>query len=246
LDETYTFPTVTTTPYPTITITPTSTPTPTEMPWINKRITNSLGDSTGPNIAWSGITYGIVWSDKRDGFEPEIYFTITDNHGQKIIEDTRITESANLISNSSQIVWIGDSWAILWSEYSRYDNQNSMNGCSLMFRKISSNGTPLSDNLTVVTDNYGFCPSNPRLLWNGSQFGIFWHENRQNTETTRVYYTSLDSSGHKLLGDVPITAIDSGLLDVSWNGTNYMILWRQQPSYLGLNYLTRLILMEIK
>ena len=45
------------------------------------RITNVMGASIQPAVAWNGSNYGLVWSDDRDGGASELYF------GRLVCED---------------------------------------------------------------------------------------------------------------------------------------------------------------
>ncbi len=206
--------------------------------WQEVRITTAPGESVLPTITPSGTGSGVVWSDSRDGGERAVYFAKLDSYGLKIGSDLKLSSSTN-ISSDPQIVWNGSEYGVLWADYNRSDSLNQTNGCRLYFTRVSPYVTKLGANIQVAFDKYGVCPSNPRLVWNGSGYGIFWQENRLGTETSRVYFASLDALGNKLGTDIQLTNTDSGLVDVVWDGSAHALLWRVS-GFGGSTYFTRL------
>lgn len=189
----------------------------------NKRLTTAPADSLFPSAAWSGSNYGVAYSDSRDGGEPAIYFSRISAKGAKAGVDLKLSNSLN-ISYNPNIVWNGTEFGVVWSDYSRYDADNDANGCSLYFTRVNSSGVQLGGNIQTTWDNYGICPSNPNLVWNGTGYGVFWQENRLGTGTSRVYMASLDSTGIKTSGDIQLTDFYSAYRRAVWNGTDYVLL----------------------
>jgi len=193
--------------------------------WENIRITNTSGEKYFPTMIWDGSGYGIVWNDDRDGEEPEIYFARADENGTKIVSDVKISNNPNKISYSGDIVWTGSEYGIVWSEYSRYSDENDLDGCYLYFARVNSSGNKIGDDVLVTSDDYGMCPSSPSMVWTGSEYGITWGENRVETGTSRIFFARLNSDGVKQGGDVQASNSTASGASLVWNGSEYAVFW---------------------
>ena len=78
------------------------------------RVTNALGHSTYPQVAWSGAALGISWRDDRDG-DGEVYFTTIDPGGALGTEH-KLTDNNSTDSNPD-LIWDGSSFRLAWSNY---------------------------------------------------------------------------------------------------------------------------------
>lgn len=195
--------------------------------WSNVRVTNITGNKGNPALVWSGSGYGIVWHDYRKGGGPEVYFAKADQAGKKTVNDVMLSSNnINKISYSPAIAWTGSQYGVVWSEYSRLDSENA-NGCYLYFARLNADGVKQGENISITSDNYGTCPSQPSIVWTGSEYGIAWHENRQGAENSRVYFTHLNAQGEKQGADVQVTDMaNSEESSIAWSGSEYGIVWQ--------------------
>ena len=55
------------------------------------RVTNSIGRSQSPSLAWTGSEFGVAWPDDRDG-SFRIYFARVSAGGARVGADVRVTD----------------------------------------------------------------------------------------------------------------------------------------------------------
>lgn len=197
--------------------------------WQNVRITDSIGGSVWPTIAWNGTNYGLTWADYRGGQQrPDIYFTLLDEDGNKIIQDLRLLYSPDIVSSSPRIVWNGTEFAVLWTEYTVGSIQPAV--CALHLARISSSGMILG-----TTQIDGNCPfyGRIRLVWTGTSYGIFWDQGWPYIERPEVWFAKLDVLGNRISGPVRLTYSNplvgdgtAALVDAFWDGSAFTVLWR--------------------
>lgn len=202
----------------------------------NIQISDSLGKAVNPDIVWSGSNYGLIWSDSRRGGELEIYFARLNELGDKVATELKISSNSDKISNYPAIIWAGNNYAVVWSEYSSDENGNKQ-GCGLNFTRIDKNGKVHGGIISVTSDNYGTCPNKPAIVWTGSAYGISWHETRLGNKTPRVFFTKLNPLGEGEDKDIPVSdALNSENASIIWTGSEYGLVWQAD----GAIYFVRL------
>jgi len=193
----------------------------------NVRITTALGQAAFPAAVFTGLEYGLTWQDSREGENSEIYFTRLDADRRKTGNDINISNNPNKISSNPFIVWTGAEFGVVWSEYSS-DSKENENGCYLYFIRLDANGVKQGKNSLITSDNYGSCPSNPSMVWTGSEYGVSWHENRLGLATSRIFFTKLNNLGEKQGEDMQISR-DSISEDssITWSGKEFGLVWKE-------------------
>ena len=78
------------------------------------RLTSATGDSTHPQLSWTGSEFGVVWEDSR-GSGPEIYFATVSATGSKSGTDLRVTGGLGA-STAPALVWSGSEFASVWTD----------------------------------------------------------------------------------------------------------------------------------
>jgi hypothetical protein len=179
-----------------------------------RRITNSTAFSDVPTIAWTGTEFGITWMDDRDG-NWEVYFARLDRMGNRISEDLRVTNDPGL-SVRPRLVWSGSEYAIVWVD-SRDGNQE------VYFSRLNQEGLQVSApvRVTNASDDSAF----PDMVWNGSEYGVVWHDHR--TGDWEIFFARLDTSGSRIANEVRLTNAFGGSLwpSIAWNGAGYGVAW---------------------
>lgn len=197
----------------------------------NLQITSSLGDAVNPNMVWSGSNYGLVWSDSRKSGEPEIRFTRLNSFGRKVGDELEVSSNLYMTSNYPAIVWAGNMYGVVWSEY------GSTGKCYLYFARVNKEGKKYGGITEVTSDSYGTCPNNLSIAWNGlNEYGISWHETRFGSDTTKVFFATIDYSGEKTSKDVLVSDVpNSENSSLDWNGNEYGIVWQSGQSSIYFN-----------
>ena len=202
----------------TTTTPPSSTPPPTPSLWPNIRITNAVGESYYPSIAWSGDGFGLVWSDFRgDGVTPAVYFAKLDSQGNKIVNDLKISGTPPPV-DSPTILWTGNEFAVVWSS-----KDDSASICyRYYFQRITAGGVPVGG-MVALKGSDGQCLSGLRIVWNGNGYGIAW------STAGRVFFATLDTSGsQKLIQDKMLTSVYSLPYDLVYRNGAYLLWWAQR------------------
>ncbi len=175
-------------------------------------------DAIRPSVAWSGLEYAVAWVDDRDGND-EIYFVRFDRLGHRPVPETRITNDASA-SSSPSLVWTGTEYGVAW-----IDQRGSVTGGQVYFARIDAAGAKIGADVPVT--DAAVAPGSPRLVWNGSGYGVVWKDERGG-DPGDLYFARLDPAGAKLGSDVRITD-DAAISDepsLAWNGTGYGVAWR--------------------
>lgn len=157
------------------------------------RVTNNSGYSAAADIVWDGSNYGIAWNDNSDG-DFDIYFTLLDASGNKIITDHNIS---NTTVNSSipDIDFNGTNYGIVW-----WDSRLSPD-YQVYFALINSSGSLIGGSDIAVSSIEYFAA--PRIIWNGNDFGIVWSDDRDGN--SEVYFNRINSSGIIVGSDIRLT-----------------------------------------
>jgi hypothetical protein len=182
------------------------------------RVTNALGTSRVPAIAWSGSEYGVVWEDNRDAGDHEIYFTRLSPTGSKIGSDVRLTNFPGQ-SLDPEIVWAGSRWGVAWHD----DGWVNM---EIAFASLDPTASLASPPVRVTQDSS--VSEGVDIVWNGSAYGLAWRDNR--TGNGDIYFALLAADGTKLAGDDQVTNT-AGLSihpAIAWSGSAFGIAWKEE------------------
>lgn len=166
-----------------------------------------------PSIAWDGTSFGIAWTDARNG-PLEIYFNRVSPAGVVLGVDSRITTS---YAELPSLAWTGSEYGVAYIA-----NPGNL---EIYFKRISPTGAPLGADVRVTNDP--FESSRPSLVWNGTEYGVAWHDYR--SSLTEIYFNRISESGVvQIAGDVRVTNDPdfSQGPSLSWNGSEYGVAWQ--------------------
>ena len=195
-------------------------------------IVNYLYPSS-PSLVWNGNEYGISWFDNQccGDMSFEIYFARLDSSGNKIGSDVRITQNASF-SGFPSLVWNGNEYGVSWE-----DDRDETYG-EIYFARLDSSGSKIGSDVRV-THNASFSGS-PLLVWNGSEYGVSWQDERDGNY--EIYFAQLDLSGSKTGSDIRVT--DNFALSYSpssiWTGSEYGVSWHDDRDGDWEIYFTRI------
>jgi len=178
------------------------------------RIPINTASSVNPSIVWNGSGYGVSWqSDLGDNGNWDIYFAFLNINGAKVGDKIKITN--NIQSQNPSLVWNGNNYGVSWI----YDN-------GIYFTLISANGTRISENIHVTSDEAQ--AHSPSLVWNDNGYGVSWWDSRD--DTYEIYFARMDVAGIAIGGEQKITngnvAVKPSLV---WNDDGYGLSWYDEP-----------------
>ncbi|MDP3726182.1 MAG: DUF5667 domain-containing protein [bacterium] len=187
-----------------------------------KAITDPINLSEGP---W-GISTVADLKPTSGGFE------ITWNeyiNGADVIKKATLDSSGNVISGPATSSPSGRTEIYNYQGYASVEGSSgygfvsvTSDNRSVEFVLKDSSGNEISSPITLDTTSYSYINGNPSIAWNGSTFGVVWFNN----ETRTNYYTRINASGTKEIGNV---ALGNGIINriphIEWADTLYYITW---------------------
>lgn len=179
-------------------------------------ITIKSADATGGPIVWVGDRYGFAWQDRRDG-DYEVYFTLLNESGAKVIQDTRLSNAFGFSVNVA-LTWNGTEFIVVW--------QDERDGLFNIYgQRVSVDGMPSGDNVAMTDPNSSFGNEGPSVAAGLSGVGVAWTVGDAYTHLIQfqTYLPDLSPAA-------PAISLTDGSTDavyptVVWNRDRYVIAW---------------------
>lgn len=123
---------------------------------ISDIIINSNGFSGSPKISWKDNNYYVSWFDNRNRTEIEpnindIYYTMFDNSGDRILPDTIITSQKDSSYDNTQIAFLDGNLGVTWLDSSDGNPQVYFASNLANYPKLSKPQKPLKPIITRPT-----------------------------------------------------------------------------------------------
>ncbi|HUT71705.1 MAG TPA: hypothetical protein VMW89_13610 [Desulfatiglandales bacterium] len=179
------------------------------------RLTDSQARADQPDVAIdSNGNAHIVYCDDYDTSSREIWYTMLDNNGNTLIDDTRLTDDdgydstrPGIVIDSSNKVHITfrdqrwDSGSYQEVTYTKLDpSLDDQNGGAADAATITAVG------ITALTPDDGYISRHPAIAssGNGQQIHITWEES-EDPDGPNIHYLILDTNGNTLVSDTALT-----------------------------------------
>lgn len=127
--------------------------------------------------------------------------------------DSRIS-SKNAVPSYPQLSTGTKNYGVVW-----VDDRNS--NSDLYFAQVNLKGHRIGKE-TRITNNSEH-DLTPSLVWNGTDYGVFWSYAK-----SQIYFTRISEEGDKLIGDIPTVTDTAGYaihISAVWNGQEYGVVW---------------------
>lgn len=170
------------------------------------------------DLTFNGSQYGITWQELR-GNDTDILFVRADANGQKLGSELMVRD-LQIAASGPSITVAGDGYGIAWS-----DARISSNA-EIYFRRVSTDGAALGAEVRVTNDSQS--SFHPRIVWSGTQYGIFYGQSTSAAPQAR--FVRLDVNGQKVGNDILVAEngnTSDGTLDATWSGTGYGLVFPQ-------------------
>lgn len=142
------------------------------------RISNAIGRSSFPSVAFSGTNYAISWDDYRD-IDYEIYASIIAPDGTNLSGEVRITNSIG-DSGYTSLVYADGVFTIAWEDARGGDPQQ------IYLTFFSTDGSKISSDMPEITAS----PSmKPKMVFTGTIYGIAYESYR--TGNYEIFFSIL-------------------------------------------------------
>ena len=154
-------------------------------------ISDPGGQSTFPDIAWTGSEYGVTWLNNSTGND-SVYFARVDASGEKTGSDLLVFPSEGA-SNSPAIRFDFSGYAMAWAD-------NSPGNMEIFFTRLDLLGSEIIDTVRITSANG--TSKNPDLVYihsplHGNLYHLCWEDNRSGSTFYEIYATSINESGVK-------------------------------------------------
>jgi hypothetical protein len=186
------------------------------LPTPDPLVTFQNADSAGGPIIWVGDRYGLLWQDRRDG-DYEVYFTLLDESGAKVLPDTRVTFAFDFSVNVA-LAYNGTEFIAAWQD--RRDGIFELYG-----QRISVDGALIGSNIKLTASSI-FESESPSIAAGTTSVGVAWgvgdaSNHRIHFQTHAVDLTTPGSE---------VVVITDGTTEavyptVVWNQDRYIIAW---------------------
>jgi hypothetical protein len=187
----------------------------------------SLQDAA--TVAWSGVSFLVVWTDYRAGAYPDIYGTRVNASGT-VLDPTGVAIStAPRGEYNPSVVWGGTSFLVAWQGAPLSAQwQQSVFGA-----RVSAWGGVI-DRAAIRLSTAAATQRTPDVVWDGTNFFVVWTEVRG--ATYDVYGARVSPQGMALDGaGIPIATGASVQRNpaVAWSGTHFFVVWDQNQDIFG-------------
>jgi len=182
------------------------------------------GESQSNNVVlvWTGDGYGMAWDGvllpipTQPGHN-EIHFARLDTAGTRVGPVRQVSDEP-FGSSFPSLAWTGSEFGIVWA-----DDRSGRR--EIYFTRLDPDGTALVPDTAIVTSPRD--ATFPFLLWNGTEFGVVWLDNRDDQYDHEVYFARFTAAGVRLGGEVRVTtaAYLPATPRLAWNGAGYGLSW---------------------
>jgi hypothetical protein len=173
------------------------------------------GDNAGGPIVWVGDRYGLAWQDRRSG-DYEIYFTLLDEAGVKVIPDTRLTFADGFSINLS-LTWTGGEFVVVW--------QDERGGLFDLFaQRLSLDGAPIGSNVKL-TQASGVGNEAPTAAAGLETIGVAWSPGNALEHSIRFQIFNQDLTPRSQPINLTDGTTDAVYPTIVWNKDRYIVAW---------------------
>ena len=184
----------------------------------------AAGDQAAPCIATDDTTAFVVWYDRRNGTSYDIY-------GARVDEDGNILDPAGiLIARGSHydpypaVGFDGINYLVVWG-YAESSGQYDIYGM-----RVSKDGELLDSEPFIISDATGSQMS-PDVAFDGTNYLVVWYDSRGGSYD--IYGSRVAQDGTVLNSAGIAISVATGYQsqpDVSFDGTNFMVVWQDERS----------------
>ncbi len=186
-----------------------------------RRLTNTAFDAVRPQAASNGNGYGVVFSDARSG-RNIIYLDKLNPAGDLVGNEIVVTNLAGS-NGTPSVAFGGNRYAVVW--------QGTANARPQIFLSIRDVDGAAVVGAQDVPVNVSFdTASAPRVIWNGTQFVVFWQMGAD-LPSQEIYSRAFTTAGVAVAAEVNVshTAASSGSPAIAYNAVanELAVVWAE-------------------
>jgi Putative metal-binding motif len=195
-------------------------PDGTKVPPIEQNFNLQNADASGGPIIWVGDRYGVAWQDRREGVY-EVFFTLLDSDGDKVIPDTRLSFDNSIFSVNVDMTWNGSEFIVAW--------QDDLAGpFQIRAQRVSVDGDPIGNTMTLTSPG-GAEDESPSLASGEASLGLAFTNGVASTSTIRFQtfeQTTLEPRSEVV--NISPTTGKAVYPQVVWNEDRYLVTWYER------------------
>ena len=182
----------------------------------------AAGDQALPRIATDDTTAFVVWYDRRNGTSYDIY-------GARVDEDGNVLDPGGILIGHCgsydpyvDVAFDGTNYLVVWH------NAETSGQYDIYGMRVSKEGELLDAEPFFISDATG-AQMSPKVAFDGTNYLVVWYDSRSGSYD--IYGTRVTQNGTVLnsAGIAISTATDYQYFpDVSFDDTNYMVVWQDQ------------------
>jgi hypothetical protein len=182
-----------------------------------------------PSVAFDGTNYLVVWQERRNGTDWDIY-------GARVTQDGAVLDSSAIAISTAgraefapSIVFDGTNYLVVWQ-----DGRNR--NWDIYGARVTSSGTVLEPE-GIPISILGMHEERPSVAFGGTTHFVVWESGRSDIRGTRIDTCGvvLDTSGII----ISTAANEQTAPFVIFNGSNYLVIWQDNRSGTGDIYGTQ-------
>jgi thrombospondin type 3 repeat protein len=192
-------------------------------------ITMTIGGSVEPALAFSGSEYAVVWRERHDTGNDELYFKRISSIGRKIGQDVRLTYNTG--GQGPEMIFTGSEYGVIWDGYANGKKR-------LRFTWVSLSGEKTGHDYKISQNDwarvYDF-----NAVYSGSEYAVAWRE--YISDSHYVYFATLsdfDSDGDGLLDDEEPALAGTEMQNWDTDDDGMDDGWEVESMWCGLDPLT--------
>ncbi len=184
----------------------------------------AIGDQTSPHLATNDTISFVVWYDRRSGTTYDIYGSRIDGSGNILDPAGILIARGSSYDPYPAVGSDGTHFLVVWSY------REGAGTYDILGMRVSSQGTLLDAEPFIISNATGSQQS-PSVAFDGTNYLVVWYDSRSGSND--IYCTRVAQNGNVLnpSGIAISTAANYQYFpDVSFDGTNYMVVWQDERS----------------
>jgi len=180
-----------------------------------QQIVFANGDNAGGPVVWVGDRYGLAWQDRRDN-DYEVYFTLLDENGNKVLADQRITNAEGFSINTT-LTWTGTEFIIVWQ-----DEREQI--FDIYGQRMSLDGAKIGDNVKL-TQAFAAPNEGPQVAAGLTTLGIAWSVGDPSKRFVDFQLFNQDLTPHGQAMSLTDGTTQAVYPTITWNNDRYIVVW---------------------
>ena len=188
-------------------------------------LSDNDGDSANQQMLVSGNNVYVVWTDRSNGGDGDIFFTVSHDNGQTFLDKPIDLSDNDGDSTNQQMLVSGNNVYVVWTDRSNGPNFD------IFFTVSHDNGDTFALHATDLSDNDGISlftqmlvsGNNVYVVWqdrsNGGDQDIFFTVSHDNGDTFALHATDLSDNDGESFGQQMLVS-----------GNSVYVVWRDESN----------------